>query len=69
MVSTSVLLPKPQELSQRHNAKPKLKLLAIVMKPCMEIEIEATEAVKPKQEEATHARIGQVRVLIDILER
>ena len=61
--STFVQLLKLQEPSRSHNAKPKIEISAIAMKPCMEIEIEVTEAVNQRQEEVILVRLGQAKDL------
>jgi len=67
LVSTFVQLLKLQEPLQKSNAKLKIKINAFVTKPCQEIEKEITEAANQRHEEVTHAKNGQVKVLMLIL--
>jgi len=69
LVSTSVQLLKLQELSQKNNARLKIKLNASVTKPCQEIETEVIEAANPRQEEDILAKHGQAKNLTLTLEK
>jgi hypothetical protein len=69
LVSISAQLLELLDPSLKLNVELKIKSNASVMRQCMEIETGVTEGVNQKQEEVTHAKNGQVKVLIDIQEK